>query len=70
MEFLRVRVIVKRKNEEPEVGKFNFMMKDDIKDCEKVTATVELMLALEEGEQSAKEKGWLSAEEVEKELGL
>lgn len=42
----------------------------NMKDCDKMKATVALMSALEEGERSAREEGWLSAEEVEKSLGL
>lgn len=33
-------------------------------------ATIQLLIKLEEGEQSAKEKGWLTADEVETALGL
>ena len=42
----------------------------DMKDYDKIKATLALMSALEEGERSAREEGWLSAEEVEKSLGL
>ena len=40
------------------------------KDYDKMKATLALVSALEEGERSAREEGWLSAEEVEKSLGL
>lgn len=42
----------------------------NMRDYDKMKATVALMSALEEGERSAREEGWLSAEEVEKSLGL
>lgn len=42
----------------------------DMKDYDKMKATITLMSMLEEGEQSAREKGWLSPEEVEQSLGL
>ena len=42
----------------------------DMKDYDKMKATLTLMSALEEGEHSAREEGWLTAEEVEKSLGL
>ena len=42
----------------------------DIKEYEKLHAELKLLSGLEKGEQSAKEKGWLSLSEVEKELGL
>lgn len=42
----------------------------DMKDYDKMKATLALMSALEEGERSAREKGWLSAEEVKRSLGL
>jgi len=40
----------------------------DIKDYEITTATLKLMSELEKGELSAKEKGWISADEVEREF--
>lgn len=42
----------------------------DMKEYDKMRATIALMSKLEEGERSAREQGWLSAEEVETELGL
>ncbi len=42
----------------------------DIREYEKTKATLKLMDELAKGERSAKEKGWLSLSEVEKELGL
>lgn len=41
-----------------------------LKELDKLRATVRLMGKLEEGEKSAREKGWLSADEVEAALGL
>ena len=42
----------------------------DMKDYYKMKATLTLMSELEKGERSAREEGWLSADEVEKALGL
>lgn len=42
----------------------------DMKDYDKMKATLTLMSELEKGERSAREEGWLSADEVEKALGL
>lgn len=42
----------------------------DMKDYDKMKATLTLMSELEKGECSAREEGWLSADEVEKALGL
>lgn len=42
----------------------------DIREYEKLHAELKLLSELEKGEQSAKEKGWLSLSEIEKELGL
>jgi len=42
----------------------------DMKDYDKMKATLTLMSELEKGERSAREEGWLSADEVEKSLGL
>jgi prevent-host-death family protein len=42
----------------------------DIKEYEKLHAEIKLLSELEKGEKSAREKGWLSLSEVEKELGL
>lgn len=36
----------------------------------KPISELELMVKLEKGERSAREEGWLSADEVEKSLGL
>ena len=41
-----------------------------LEELDKLRATVKLMAQLEEGEKSAREKGWLSADEVEVSLGL
>ena len=41
-----------------------------IKDLDKLKATIRLLAKLEEGEKSAREKGWLSANDVEARLGL
>lgn len=42
----------------------------DMKEYDKMRATISLMSQLEAGEQSARKEGWLSADEVEKTLGL
>lgn len=42
----------------------------DIEEYEKIKASLKLLAKLEEGEKSAREEGWLSADEVEKALGL
>lgn len=42
----------------------------DIDEYEKQRATLKLLSELAKGEQSAKEQGWLTEEEVERELGL
>lgn len=39
-------------------------------EAEKQKATVQLLNELAEGERSAAEQGWLSPEDVERELGL
>lgn len=41
-----------------------------IQEFDKLKATVRLMAKLEEGEKSAREKGWFSADQVESALGL
>ncbi|MDQ0415619.1 type II toxin-antitoxin system prevent-host-death family antitoxin [Mesobacillus stamsii] len=41
-----------------------------IKDLEKLKATIRLLSKLEEGEKSAREKGWVSADDVEAILGI
>ena len=40
------------------------------RDACKLKATIRLLANLEEGEKSAREKGWLSADDVEAALGL
>lgn len=42
----------------------------DMKEYDRLKASLTLMAKLEEGEKSAREKGWLTAEEVEVSLGL
>lgn len=42
----------------------------DIEEYEKQRATLKLLSELAKGEQSAKEHGWLTEEDVERELGL
>ncbi len=42
----------------------------DINEYERQRATLKLLSELAKGEKSAREKGWLTAEKVEKELGL
>ncbi len=42
----------------------------DMKEYDKMRAALALMSKLGEGEQSAGKDGWLSADEVEKSLGL
>lgn len=41
-----------------------------IKELDKLKATIRLLTKLEEGEKSAGEKGWLSADDVEAILGV
>jgi prevent-host-death family protein len=41
-----------------------------LKDLDKLKATIRLLAILEEGEKSAREKGWLSADDIEASLGL
>lgn len=41
-----------------------------ISELEKLKATIRLLADIEEGEKSAREKGWLSADDVEAILGL
>ena len=41
-----------------------------MREYEKTQATIKLMAELSRGERSAKENGWLTADEVEKKLGL
>lgn len=42
----------------------------DMKEYDRLKASLTLMAKLEEGEKSAREKGWLTAKEVEASLGL
>ena len=42
----------------------------DMKDYDHMKAELELMKCLAKGEQSAREEGWLSADEVEAILGV
>lgn len=42
----------------------------DMEEYDKLKASLALMAKLEEGEMSAREEGWLSADEVEASLGL
>lgn len=42
----------------------------DVDELDRLKATIQLLTKLEEGEQSAREKGWLTADEVEVALGL
>lgn len=41
-----------------------------LEDLDKLNAIIKLLSKLEEGEKSAREKGWHSAEDVESKLGL
>lgn len=41
-----------------------------LEDLDKIRATIRLLAKLEEGEKSVREKGWLSADDVEATLGL
>lgn len=42
----------------------------DMKEYDKMQAIISLIAKLEEGEQSARKAEWLSADDVEKALGL
>lgn len=42
----------------------------DINEYEKLKASVKLLAQLAEGEQSARDKGWMSIEDVEASLGI
>ena len=42
----------------------------DMKEYDRMKAELMLLTELRKGEQSAQEKGWLSADEVEEALGL
>jgi len=48
-------------------GKFAIV---DINEYEKLKASLRLMSQLAQGEQAGKEKGWMTIEEVEAELGI
>lgn len=48
-------------------GKFAIV---DINEYEKLKASLKLMSQLARGEQAGKEKGWMTIEEVEAELGI
>ena len=41
-----------------------------LKELDKLKSTIRLLATLEEGEKSAREKGWLSADDIETTLGL
>lgn len=41
-----------------------------ISELDKLKATIRILAMLEEGEKSAREKGWLTADDVESKLGL
>ena len=41
-----------------------------VQELDKLKSTIRLLAKLEEGEKSAREKGWLSADDVEATLGL
>lgn len=42
----------------------------DINEYEKLKASLKMMSQLAQGEQAGKEKGWMTIEEVEAELGI
>ena len=42
----------------------------DVNELDRLKATIQLLTKLEEGEQSAGEKGWLTADEAEAAFGL
>ncbi len=42
----------------------------DMKEYDRMKATLTLFSKLEEGEQSARERGWIPADDLERELGL
>lgn len=41
-----------------------------LRELDRLKSTIRLLSNLEEGEKSAREKGWLSAQDVEAKLGL
>ena len=42
----------------------------DINELDRLNAAIKLLSKLEEGEQSAREKGWITADELEAALGI
>jgi prevent-host-death family protein len=50
-------------------GRVKFVIVD-INEYEKLKALLKLMSQLAQGEQAGKEKGWMTIEEVEAELGI
>ncbi|MDW7657097.1 MAG: type II toxin-antitoxin system prevent-host-death family antitoxin [Bacillota bacterium] len=48
-------------------GKFAIV---DINEYEKLKASLKLMSKLAQGEQTGKEKGWMTIDEIEAELGI
>ena len=42
----------------------------DMKEYDKMKAALTLLSKLDEGEQSVREGGWLSADDIERELGI
>jgi len=42
----------------------------DMRDYEKAQATIKLLSELEKGEKSGREKGWISADGIEKKFGV
>ncbi|MCL2046657.1 MAG: type II toxin-antitoxin system prevent-host-death family antitoxin [Oscillospiraceae bacterium] len=42
----------------------------DLRDYETIQATIKLLTELSKGEQSAKEKGWIAADDVESRLSI
>ena len=42
----------------------------DMKDCDDTKTGIELLKCLEKGEQSAREEGWITADDVEAILGV
>lgn len=58
-------------SEKAEIDKYGSMVEEvSVDELDRLKATIKLLTKLEEGEQSAREKGWLTAEEVEAALGL
>lgn len=42
----------------------------DIQDYERVMATIKLIVTLEAGRKSGEEQGWISSEQLKRELGI